>query len=125
MGRYALLTALALLVASPAASTGVARVDVVHVTANTGLAAGGHVAVRLDEHAYHWQVHEDGFLVLAREKWETFALRYGTLENRSMRIVSLDLEAEEWARLETALLRIWGAQQRDLGRLEALSLERR
>jgi hypothetical protein len=125
VGRYALLIALVLLVASPAAGTEVPGVDVVHVTANTGLAAGGHVALRLEEHAYHWQVHEDGFLVLAREEWETFALRYGTIENRSMRIVSLDLTAEEWARLETALLRIWGAQQRDLARLEALSLERR
>ncbi len=117
--------ALVLLVASVAGGTGVPPVDAVHVAANTGLAAGGHVALRLEEHAYHWQVHEDGFLVLAREEWETFALRYGTLENRSMRIVRLDLRPEERARLEATLLRFWGAQQRDLARLEALSLERR
>jgi hypothetical protein len=99
-------------------------VDVVRVTANTGLAAGGHAALRIDEHAYHWQVHDAGFLVLAREEWETFALRYGTLENRGLRLVTLDLAPAQRTRLEGALLRFWRAQQLDLAQLEALSLER-
>jgi hypothetical protein len=125
VGRYALLAALALLVASAAGGTGEPPVDVVHVTANTGLAAGGHLALRIDEHAYHWEVHEHGFLVLAREEWRTFALRYGTLENRSMRLVRLELAPEQRIRLEGELLRFWRAQQRDLAHHEALSLERR
>lgn len=125
MGRSALLAALALLVASAAGGTGPPPVDVVHVTANSGLAAGGHTALRIDEHAYHWEMHEHGFLVLAREEWLTFALRYGTLENRSMHLVPLDLAPEQRTRLEGALLRFWRAQQRDLAQLEALSLERR
>jgi hypothetical protein len=125
VGRSALLAVLALLVASAAASTGESPVDVVHVTANTGLAAGGHLALRIDEHAYHWEVHEHGFLVLAREEWRTFALRYGTLENRSMRLVRLELAPEQRTRLEAELLRFWRAQQGDLARQQALSLERR
>jgi len=125
LGRSALLAALALLVTSAAGGTGEAPVDVVHVTANSGLAAGGHVALRIDEHAYHWEVHEHGFLVLAREEWRTFALRYGTLENRSMRLVRLDLLPDQRTRLEGALLWFWRAQQRDLAQLEALSTERR
>ena len=125
MGRSALLAALALLVASAAGGTGEAPIDVVHVTANTGLAAGGHLALRIDEHAYHWEVHEHGFLVLAREEWRTFALRYGTLENRSMRLVRLELAPEQRTRLEGELLRFWRAQQGDLAHQEALSLERR
>ena len=125
MGRSALLAALALLVAPAAGGIGEASVGLVHVTANTGLAAGGHLALRLDDHAYHWEVHEHGFLVLAREEWSTFALRYGTLENRSMRLVRLDLLPEQQTRLEGALLRFWRAQQRDLSRLEALSIEHR
>jgi hypothetical protein len=125
VGRSALLAALLLLVASVAGGTGVPPVEVVQVTANTGLAAGGHVALRIDEHAYHWEVHEDGFLALAREEWRVFALRYGTLENRGMRLVRLDLAAEQRIRLQEALLRFWRAQQQDLAHLESLSLERR
>jgi len=125
MGRSALLAALALLVASAAGGTGEPPVDVVHVTANTGLAAGGHLALRIDEHAYHWEVHEHGFLVLAREEWRTFALRYGTLENRNMRLLRLGLAPKQRTRLEGALLRFWRAEQGDLAHLEALSLERR
>ncbi len=125
MGRSALLAGLVLLVASAAGGTGEPSVGVVHVTANTGLAAGGHLALRIDEHAYHWEVHEHGFLVLAREEWRTFALRYGTLENRSMRLVPLDLLPEQRTRLEGALLRFWRSQQRDLAHLDALSLEHR
>jgi hypothetical protein len=123
--RTALLALLALLVVPPASSEGAPPVDVVHVTANTGLAAGGHLALRIDDHAYHWEVHEHGFLVLSREDWLAFALRYGTIENRTMRAVQLDLAPAQRTRLERALLRLWRTQQRDLARLEALSLERR
>jgi hypothetical protein len=125
VGRSAFIVGLILLLASAAGGTGEPSAHVVHVTANTGLAAGGHLALRIDDHAYHWEVHEHGFLVLAREEWRTFALRYGTLENRSMRLVRLELAPEQRTRLEGALLRLWRIQQRDLAHLEALSLEQR
>jgi hypothetical protein len=100
-------------------------VDVLHIHANTGMAAGGHAAVRVGEHVFHWEVHEDGWLRLGREPWETFWLRYGTLENRPMQALALDVAPEAREALRDTLFGLWSRQDRDLARLDARVLERR
>ena len=99
------------------------RVEVVHLLANTGMAAGGHAALRVDDHAFHWEVHEDGWLRLGREPWETFWLRYGALENRPMRATRLALPPAAAGAIRDALFALWSRQARDLAELEALALE--
>jgi hypothetical protein len=105
-----------------AIAVGPAAIDVVHVTANTGVAAGGHIAIRAGEHVFHWEVHEDRWLLLTRDQWEIFRLRYGTLENRAMRAVPLDLSPDESERMRGTLLGFWSRQHGDMSRLEALGL---
>jgi len=117
--------AMALVSASAVASNLAApRVEVVHIHANTGMAAGGHAALRVGEHAFHWEVHEDGWLRLGREPWEVFWLRYGALENRPMRTQALELDAKTRGALRDTLFSLWSRQDRDLARLDAHMLER-
>lgn len=122
---WPLVLAMALVSASAMASNLAApRVEVVHIHANTGMAAGGHAALRVGEHAFHWEVHEDGWLRLGREPWEVFWLRYGALENRPMRTQALELDAETRGALRDTLFSLWSRQDRDLARLDAHLLER-
>lgn len=123
---HALLLLVALGLAAPSGAGGfeAPELELVHVQANTGVAAGGHVALRAGPQTFHWEVREDGWLRLGREPWEPFRLRYGTLENRPLRRVRLELGEAERERLHGALLSLWGAQSRDLARLDALTLAR-
>lgn len=116
---------LALAVAAGASELAAPTVDVVHIHANTGMAAGGHAALRVGEHTFHWEVHEDGWLRLGREPWEVFWLRYGTLENRPMQAHALAVAPEAREALRDTLFSLWSRQDRDLARLDARVLERR
>lgn len=95
--------------------------ELVHVTANTGFAAGGHVALRVGDYAYHFEVWPDGWLRLGRQRWAPFRLRYGTLENRGMHATELDLGEAERGRLHRDLRDLWSRQSADLARLDAFS----
>lgn len=122
------LLALAVMLVSASATAGelaASRVEVVHIHANTGMAAGGHAALRIGEHVFHWEVHEDGWLRLGREPWEVFWLRYGALENRPMRALALELDPATRGALRDTLFALWSRQDRDLARLDARVLERR
>jgi hypothetical protein len=125
-----LVAALALLVGT-ALPAGAAReappapVEIVGVAANTGQAAGGHVALRLGDHVYHFEVRDDRLLHLARESWTLFRTRYGDLENRSLRAVRLATAPEGAERLEEGLAELLVAQRWQLDRLEALGLQTR
>jgi hypothetical protein len=125
-----LVAALALLVgttlpAGAAREAPTAPVEIVSVAANTGQAAGGHVALRLGDHVYHFEVRDDRLLHLARESWTLFRTRYGDLENRSLRAVRLATAPEVAERLEGRLAEILVVQRWQLDRLEALGLQTR
>ena len=80
--------------------------QLVQVAANTGSAAGGHVALRLGEQAYHYQVRDDGLLRLVRDDWTVFETRYAVLENRSLGLIRLDLAAADYDRVESRLRKL-------------------
>jgi hypothetical protein len=123
------LAALALSLAFPAplaaapGDAGPAPVEIVSVAANTGNAAGGHVALRLGDQVYHFEVHGDGLLHLTRERWSFFRTRYADLENRSLRAVRLAIASEAGARIGAHLAALHATQRWELERLEALGLQ--
>jgi len=125
MKALCLLAALALLGAPvDARALEEPPVELVHVTANTGFAAGGHIALHVGDYAYHFEVWADGWLRLGREEWELFRLRYGTLENRGMHATELELGEAGRGRLHRELLTLWSRQSADLARLDAFETAR-
>jgi hypothetical protein len=119
------LSAMALLAAPALAGAREAPpMELVHVTANTGFSAGGHIALHVGSYAYHFEVWEDGWLRLGREDWELFRLRYGTLENRGMAVTGLELDTEARSRMQRELLALWSRQSADLAELAALETAR-
>ena len=116
----------ALLLAAPGAAGVSPRplAELVRVAANTGSAAGGHVALRLGERVYHYQVRDDGLLRLVRDDWAVFVTRYAVLENRSLGLIRLDLDAGAYEQIQARFTRLYAVEQVQLDRLEALSLER-
>ncbi len=99
--------------------------ELIRVAANTGTAAGGHVALRLGERVYHYQVGGDGLLWLARDAWPTFRIHYNVLENRGLELHRLGIDPDAFRRIERRMARLHAVQSIQLARLEALELERR
>ena len=65
--------------------------DFIYVNANTGEAAGGHTAIRLDTTVFHFQFFPEGRFLLVRESWSHFRYVYNELRNRSIFIARVPL----------------------------------
>lgn len=100
--RAAALLALVLALV-PSAAPGVLPVEFLHAEAGERGASGGHVALRVGDHAYHYQRDAEGALVLVRDAWRDFAFRYRALENRSLRAWPLGLPEDAAQALRTHL----------------------
>ncbi len=108
-----------------AAPPGPLPAELIRVAANTGGAAGGHVALRLGDAVYHYQADDDLVLRLVRDQWPTFLVKYTVLENRSLDLQRLALDKEAFRRIEARLIRMRTVNRLELARLEALELETR
>ena len=104
--------ALAVLVIARAVSAD--ALDIIHVTANTGVSAGGHVAIRVADDAYHYQVDRDGLLFLYRDDWRDFVYRTAVLDNRSMNVVRVAPDEQTKAAIRSAFDRLYLTQAQDL-----------
>lgn len=80
------------------------------------------MGLRLGDHVYHFEVHDDGLLHLARESWPFFRTRYADLENRSLRALRLATAPAVDRRLDAQLAALYVEQRWELERLEALGL---
>jgi hypothetical protein len=99
--------------------------ELIRVAANTGGAAGGHVALRLGDRVYHYQADEDLVLRFVRDHWSAFMMKYTVLENRSLELHRLALDEEAYRKIEARLTRMRTVNRLELARLEALQLETR
>ena len=108
-----------------AASPSPPGAELIRVAANTGTAAGGHLALRLGGRVYHYQAGDGGLLRLVRDEWSAFLMKYTVLENRSLELHHLALDPEAYQRIEARLTRLHAVGHLQLGRLEALELETR
>ncbi|MEN8189732.1 MAG: hypothetical protein ABFS19_07785 [Thermodesulfobacteriota bacterium] len=89
--------------------------ELIYIDAAAGEAAGGHSAVKLGRSVYHYQFHEDGLLVLARQNWEDFRYYYNDLSNRTLEIVSIPLSDSEVDIVRQSFLDQYLTQMLDLG----------
>ncbi len=97
--------------------------EVLHVLANTGGSAGGHVALRIGDHVFHYQAGRDMLLYLHRDAWPDFVNRYAVIDNRAIEasIVAIDDGDREAIRRRLEQLHL--AQLQHHARLEALELQ--
>jgi hypothetical protein len=105
--RAARAAAFALALAGGVASASAADFAFVHVEANVGGASGGHVALRIDERAWHLRVAADGLLRLERQAWDDFTFRYAVLGNRPLHVARVDVPEPAARRVEEALTTRW------------------
>ncbi len=64
--------------------SGPADISILYIESNTGDSSGGHAALRMGTHVFHFQHGEDGLLLLHREGWKAFRYYYNDLGNRNM-----------------------------------------
>ncbi|MDX2167341.1 MAG: hypothetical protein SF182_09770 [Deltaproteobacteria bacterium] len=98
-------------------------VDYLAVEANEGYAAGGHVALRLDDTVYHLQNADDGLLRLTRDPTLAFRLQYALFENRPIHVTRLAVDPATADRLRSALTERVMREAADSARLAALDAD--
>lgn len=95
-----------------------------YVNSNTGAAAGGHVALKVDADVYHYQFFPDKRFLLVRESWNHFRLVYNRLRNRTIVVAELPPESATriGARLNDALMTQQLALEREQGLRDQVAL---
>lgn len=81
-------------------------VHYLYINANEDLATGGHVALKVGRHVYHYQF-QDGQLRLFKDKWAHFQFSYRGLQNRSLNAYPLELSADVSQKISDAFSREW------------------
>ncbi len=97
--------------------------ELIHVEANEGGSSGGHIGLAVDGVVYHFQ-SVDGLLLMERRSWESFRLRYSSLQNRPMHRLPIDLADAEIRAIRHALERRRLVQARHLELWQAFRDER-
>jgi len=100
------------------ASSGHAEyLEILYVNANTGAAAGGHVALRLGNDVFHYQFYPDDRFLLVRESWDAFQLVYNRLRNRTISGVICPVSAETFTTIRNHFSTLLASQRRDFSNL--------
>ena len=110
----------AALLAGPARGAGL---GFVYVSANVGLASGGHAALVADGTVYHLQNSPEGLLLLVREGWSSFHTVYAGLENRPLVVARVDAPTGTTERVEAAFSRLYVEQELALARRDSLAAD--
>jgi len=93
--------------------------DFIYVNANTGEAAGGHAAVRMESTIFHYQFFPDDRFLLVRDSWSHFRYVYNELNNRSIFIARLPLAPRVYRRVRNHFTGMLIAQQQNLDQLRS------
>ena len=91
--------------------------DFIYVNANTGEAAGGHAAVRMESTVFHYQFFPEGEFLLVRDSWSHFRYVYNELNNRSIFIARLALAPGVYNRVRNHFTGLLIEQQQNLDQL--------
>lgn len=98
-------------------------IDFLYINANSGEAAGGHTALRLDEFVFHYQFFADTTFLLVREPWDSFRFLYNDLHNRSIAIASLPLDFSVSTRIKNHFTELLILQQQFFDNVAKLAKE--
>lgn len=117
--------ALAGLLLAPAPARGAPVVEYLYIDANEGGSSGGHVALRLGDHVFHFQHRPPGIAALKRDAYAHFRRHYADLENRTIHASRLPVSEETYALLVEHFSRQHVIQDQQIEALEALHRDRR
>ena len=92
--------------------------DYLYVEANEGGSSGGHAGIRFGDDTYHFQYGDHGLLTASRADSSDYLFEYTLLQNRSVQVSRVAVDAETFAALHRAFDRDYLAQRRQLRRLE-------
>ena len=95
----------------------------IYIDANVGGSSGGHSALRVGNTVYHFQYFPNGLFKLVRERWSYFRYIYNDLENRTLYMAQIDLEASDLQTLQESLDRYYLIQEAHMARLKDLSAD--
>lgn len=98
-------------------------IEVITVAANTARSSGGHSALRIGDQVYQYQVNSASLLLLRRDSWRFFEHYYRKLDNRSLTLIRLDLNAEDSQHIHARFDRFFAVQQKHIARRQALKIE--
>jgi len=116
---------LVLALAAPSHSETLAPiVEFLHVGASEGRSLGGHAALRVGDRIFPFQHRTPGILVLDRTDPDAFRWSYGTLQNRTIRSVTLAVSDGDARRLRTRLGTLYVTQREQLETKSALERDR-
>jgi len=94
--------------------------DFIYVNANTGQSSGGHSAIRLGNLIYHFQFFPDKIFHIVREEWNSFRFVYGIQENRTIRILPIQVSSETYNYILERMNFLYLYQQKELENLVKL-----
>lgn len=92
--------------------------DFIYVNSNIGEAAGGHTALRIGEHVFHYQFFPNGHFLLVRDSWQQFFFFYHKLFNRSIYLASLSLTPDDYYKIKNHFTQLLIEQQQSLQALK-------
>jgi hypothetical protein len=119
----ALVAALSFLAAAPARAA--RQIDYLYIDASEGGGSGGHAAIALGNHAFHFEHRAPGILRLRREPVDAIRYRYGVLENRTILASHVPVSQESYDLVLDELNRRYLVQQQHLADHQALQDDRR
>ncbi len=92
--------------------------EFVYVNSNIGEAAGGHTALRIGDHIFHYQFFPNRRFLLVRDSWQHFFFFYHELFNRSIHLATLKLTRNDYYKIKNQFTHLLIKQQQSLNILK-------
>ena len=77
--------------------------EYLYIDASEGGGSGGHVALALGEHVFHFEHRPPGLLHLVREPRDVLVHRYGVAQNRTIVVIRIAVSEETYGLIEDEL----------------------
>ncbi len=106
--------------ADPAETRDHPTLDYFYIEANEGGSAGGHAAIGIGGHTYHFQYAPSGLLEMARVPTVDFLAEYALLSNRTIHVTRVETDLETHDAIRRAFDRRYWDQRWQLRRLVRL-----
>lgn len=116
---------LAVCLVSPFGPATAAQIEFLYLNAGEDSAAGGHVALKMDDEVFHFQHVPPGLLKLKRDDYAQFRELYADRENRTIQLHHVEVSAETFALLRERFNRTFLIEEEQFSRLDMLENDRR
>ena len=124
-GASVALALVAVLFVLAAPSRAALLIDYLYIDASEGGGSGGHAAIALGDHVFHFEHLAPGILRLRREPVDTIRYRYGVFENRTILVSHVPVSQETFDLVQDELNRRYLVQQQHLADHRATRDDRR